>query len=307
MGELRALAALAAIATVAAAHGKGPAATPITACGQTVTTNAVLTKSLSCTGPGIVVGAGGITIDLKGFTIRGDRASDLVSDDTGVDDAGGYGNVTIEGGSIRDFHFGVYASGHHVLVSHVTVFGCDTGISLQGKGSSVTSSTAVKNTNYGIALHAADASVVSSTAIANGIGILAVGPSVSVRKSTLSGNVLLGLEVHGDAASVDSSIVSWNGADRTGAAVNDGAITVVGDAASIRSSLVIGNGTNGIYVDGNAALLSKNRVAENGYPHGYPTHKALGIVVAGFTTPPTGRNAAHGNDDPAECSPASLC
>jgi hypothetical protein len=41
--------------------------TPITSCGQTVMTSAVLTQDLSCTGAGVVVGAPGVKIDLKGF------------------------------------------------------------------------------------------------------------------------------------------------------------------------------------------------------------------------------------------------
>jgi hypothetical protein len=63
------------LVVVVAPEASGKGGTPITSCGQVVTTNAVLTLDLVCTGNGIVVGASGITIDLKGFTIRGDGDS----------------------------------------------------------------------------------------------------------------------------------------------------------------------------------------------------------------------------------------
>src|SRR5262245_22241049 len=58
-----------------APDGTATAGTAITACGQIVTTDAYLTHDLDCstTGlDGVHAGASGITIDLKGFTIRGD-------------------------------------------------------------------------------------------------------------------------------------------------------------------------------------------------------------------------------------------
>jgi hypothetical protein len=48
-------------------------------------------EHLYCPGQdGIVVGAAGITIDLKGFTLRGDRTGG----NHGISDEGGYGRVT---------------------------------------------------------------------------------------------------------------------------------------------------------------------------------------------------------------------
>jgi hypothetical protein len=71
-------------------EASGGGGTPITSCGQVVTTNAFLTQDLSCPGSdGVVVGASGITIDLKGFTLRGDRTGGT----TGVLDIPGYDKV----------------------------------------------------------------------------------------------------------------------------------------------------------------------------------------------------------------------
>ena len=43
--------------------------TPITNCGQVVTTNALLTQDLTCAGPGVIVGASGVTIALNGHVL----------------------------------------------------------------------------------------------------------------------------------------------------------------------------------------------------------------------------------------------
>src|SRR5262245_62001380 len=75
----------------------GGGVTPITTCGQTVTTSAVLMQDLSCTGDGIVVGASKITIDLNGFVLTGDGGAG----DFGVDDLGSFDNVAIKNGALR--------------------------------------------------------------------------------------------------------------------------------------------------------------------------------------------------------------
>jgi hypothetical protein len=64
------------VLVVVAPEASGGAGTPIITCGQVVTTNAFLTQNLHCTASdGIVVGADKITIDLKGFRLRGDASS----------------------------------------------------------------------------------------------------------------------------------------------------------------------------------------------------------------------------------------
>src|SRR6478735_8724293 len=116
---LIALGAAVLVAVAPEAQGKG--GTPITACLQTVTTNAVLTHDLYCpSSTGILVGASGITIDLNGFVIRGDRLGP-----NGVDDAGGFDDVTIKNGVIRDFRDqGVLASNADgIVISNLFVSG----------------------------------------------------------------------------------------------------------------------------------------------------------------------------------------
>ncbi len=77
-----------------------------------MTTNAVLTQDLTCTGAGVVVGAPGITIDLKGFTLSGDRGAG----DYGIDDSAGHDKVTVKNGALRNFGLGVLGdSGANML------------------------------------------------------------------------------------------------------------------------------------------------------------------------------------------------
>jgi hypothetical protein len=82
---------------------------------------------------------------------------------------------------------------------------------------------------------------------------------------------------------------------------------VQGDDASIASSIASGNGNTGIGVDGNFAAIKGNVANANGFPGGASDDTGPGIGVVGYTTAPVGTNAAHGNDDPTECTPALLC
>ncbi len=276
------------------------AGTPITACEQVVTTSGFLTHDLGpCPGSGIVVGASGITIDLRGFTVRGDRSLSH----WGIDDTGGYDGVTVENGVLRNFSGGVLAANgtDNVSVSEVVASGnVEAGIEILGDSASVTSSTASGNAgDFGIEISGDLASVTSSTASGNvGDGIVAGGASASVTSSTASGNGGDGITWGGASALVKSSTASGN-------AVHG--IFVIGDSASVKLSTASGNAVHGIYVLGDAAVVKGNRAEANGFSGGGSDDFGLGIFVSNFTIAPTGTNVARGNDDPAECSPSSLC
>jgi parallel beta-helix repeat protein len=82
-------------------------------CGDTITQDTVLDSDLvDCPGQGIVIGAGGITLDLNGHTVDGDGEGC----DTGVmngrfvcgsDPLEGHDGVTVRGGTVREFAHGV--------------------------------------------------------------------------------------------------------------------------------------------------------------------------------------------------------
>lgn len=263
-----------ALVAVAVAPEAQAAATPITSCGQTVTTSAVLKQDLVCTGDGVVVGASGITIDLKGFAIRGDQGSG----DYGVDDSAGFDHLTVKNGVLRNFYTGVYANGKLISVSNVVASG---------------------NAGHGIYVGGDSAKITSSVASGNGAdGIRASGKAAKIQLSSASRNVNGGFVVNGDSASIKATTAFGNGSD---------GIFVSGSSAAIQSSTAAGNGGRGIAVFGSAPSLRGNHANANGFAGGASDLTGLGISAAGFTTAPVGTNTAQGNDDPAECQPASLC
>jgi Right handed beta helix region len=210
-GVLGALPMLVLVVGVSAGHAGG--GTPITACAQTVTTDALLTQDLVCTGDGIVVGASGITIDMKGFTIRGDRGAS----DYGIDNHTGYDDVTIKNGVVRNFYYGVFAvsDADTVRLSNLFVSGNSLdGILVNGVSASVKSSTVSGNVTVGIEINGDAAKVQSSTASGNGsVGIYVTGDAARVQSASASGNDSLGILVNGDAPLIKGNRTAANGFD----------------------------------------------------------------------------------------------
>ncbi len=267
--SLAALVALVLIVVVAPeATGKG--GTPIS-CGMTAMTNAVLLQDLTCGGDGVVVGAAGITIDLNGHTIRGDDDADV-----GVDASGGFANVTVKNGVLRNFGRGVDAFGDHFAVSDVVATGNGVGLWVVGNSASVSSSNVSGNSGFGLHLG---------------------GDGASAKSVVASGNINVGVDAGGNGLKLTSVTASGNG---------DDGIHAGGDSVSITKSTVISNGQSGISILGEAAKLTGNRIEGNGFA----THDSngLGIDVDSAAIPPTGgKNTARGNDDDAECNPTYLC
>src|SRR5262245_62691136 len=104
-----------------APQANGAAGTPITTCGQTVTTNAFLSQDLVCSGHGVIVGSSGVTIDLGGFALIGDRDSA----DFGI--WANFDEVTVKNGVVRNFGAGV-AAGKRASIVNVVASGNGIGI-----------------------------------------------------------------------------------------------------------------------------------------------------------------------------------
>ena len=121
------LSVLAAFALISApAQAKPPEEV---SCDQTLTHSVKLANDLSdCPNNGLVVGADDVTVDLNGHTIDGD--GELVADcpfpgphcDAGVQNTGGYKGVTIEGGKLQEFAYGVdvFGGASHNRVRHIS-------------------------------------------------------------------------------------------------------------------------------------------------------------------------------------------
>jgi parallel beta-helix repeat protein len=146
VAPITALVAFAAITTAGAVQARVGGETEVS-CGQTLTTSVKLANDLvNCPGGGLIVGAGNITVDLNGHTIDGTNKN------AGID-VQKRANVTIENGTITDFHSaGVSVSGSRgVVLAKLTVSkigaGCKQGdlcaglFLMQSTGTRITAST----------------------------------------------------------------------------------------------------------------------------------------------------------------------
>jgi parallel beta-helix repeat protein len=112
-------------------HGHGPGHPTTVACGQVITQSIKLANDLTnCPADGLVIGANNIKVDLHGHTIDGDGVN--AATDDGIDDTGGFDNVTIEHGTIQQFAQGVNFVGvTNSKVEHLQVTQTHRGIELQ--------------------------------------------------------------------------------------------------------------------------------------------------------------------------------
>jgi hypothetical protein len=260
------------------------------------------------------VGAEGITIDLNGHKLTGDRTSNRY----GIENTGSFFDVTIKNGTLSDFDVGIYVDGGD------PTYGFTNGITVRDVA-------VVDNSNSGISIFGAFARVMSSEASSNdgGAGIEIYGDEATVERSRVFDNGFQGILIDGDRARVASSRIKRNGLDgvfiRGGlpvvtssiASFNDrDGVHIEGGAARVRSSEASHNGNDGVEVSGDAAKIGKlsggpsadkNQADGNGFGDGLPD-LGQGYFVSDYaTTAPVGRNEASGNDDPAECNPATLC
>ena len=146
-------------------------------CGDTVTTNVVLTRNLTCAGDGLIVGADGLTIDLNGYTLSGSGVGTGIS---GGDNA----SVTVLNGTIRNFDIGVaHLSGSSLI--GLKVLGNDWGTDwtyIFVSGSTFR--------NNGVAVGRGQATVTGSTFISNGVALngTSLGNPYRVDSSTFRDN-----------------------------------------------------------------------------------------------------------------------
>src|SRR3954469_8882821 len=97
----------AALAAAILALAAGPAAAkaqPQPRCGAVLTKSVKLHKDLlGCPGNGLVIGAGGITVDLNGHRVEGTSFDNT----SGIDNSGGYDRLRIVDGKISHFLHGI--------------------------------------------------------------------------------------------------------------------------------------------------------------------------------------------------------
>lgn len=242
MGALAVLGGLLGPALPARAAGLGALA-----CGQTITVSTTLTADLvGYSGPGLVIGADGVTLDLAGHTIARDgHAADCPGDapcDVGVDDSAGYHDVTVMGGgTIRGFVIGVFAAApaHRLRLERLTLR---------------------DNSRFGALVHGADDAVYARDVFAdNGIvGLVATDARrVEVTRNLVTGSPGYAMVLF----RVDASTVSNNDFR-----ANDQGLLETGSDNTIKGNTVTNSAGSSIdVVDGGARnRISGNRISDNG-------------------------------------------
>jgi parallel beta-helix repeat protein len=139
-------------------------------CGDTIYANTVLTSNLGpCTINGILIGANGITLDCKGYTISGDGNFSGNGVDTGSN------NVVIKNCVITNFFYGIYSTGSFGNITNNTVYlNNDTGVLVNSGFRNSLTSNNVNNNAHGIWLYnSSNNSATSNTVNSNSnLGII---------------------------------------------------------------------------------------------------------------------------------------
>ena len=211
-------------------------------CGDVITQDTTLDSDLSCSGHGISIEAGGVTLDLGGHTITGAGGESV-----GVMTLGE--RATVANGTIRGFGKGVWSDGADgVLVSAATLerngvaVDCD-----YSAGCSVNRSRVRANT-VGVSLSAPDGgelvrSFVSGNRVYdNGIGISLTEYLVTVSANRVERNDVGVWIDYSARVTMSQNVVAEN--------TDDGVRVTFMSRATITGNRVEGNGGNGVYLEG---------------------------------------------------------
>jgi hypothetical protein len=249
-----------------------PAAAHATAgprCGDTITSDTTLTRTLRCAGDGLTV-ASGVTLDLGRHTVRGNGTG------TGI---AASSRATIRDGRVLGFETGVWVGDGDRTLEGLTVIHNGRGIVADGAGAKpglVVRDTVVRaNDGDGLFVQFAPVAVSDSRFLRNG------GAGVRATRA--------------EPGSFIRSAFTGNGED---------GLVITGGVSRIADSIASRNGGNGIVVDDSQRtffryLLSGNQANANG---------ALGIWFKGLPFDPVtgagvdaGGNRAKRNGDPRQC------
>jgi hypothetical protein len=255
------------LAVAGPAHAD-PASTVVT-CGQTVTTSTRLANNLvNCPGDGLVIGAGHITLDLAGHSIRGVNApgSEGIADD-------GHSRVTVENGTIANFFLnGIGLRGapgsavKNMTIRTIGAGGTDpdasAGVLVKDSpntsvlGSSVTNDVSAFQSDGVDVLSSAGAVVTHNRLVKNAWDGMVVlfSPHTRVVDNTFDGNQNQGIEVNGGS---DHTLLAGNHAADN---VSDGLVVGAISGALIRDNTLTRNGDSGLFMFD----LLNSRISHNG-------------------------------------------
>jgi parallel beta-helix repeat protein len=277
------LAALALIAAILASAAPAQAHTrdqykPIS-CGQTITHDIRLTADLGpCPGPGIVIGADDVTVDLAGHTISGDGAPcGETTCDAGVDNTAGHGDLRIVGGTIRGFAVGI--------------------LSIGGAGDLlVAGNRVVDNLNGGIVVGESDGDVVRHNTVTGstfGCGILLVASNATTVAHNAIDRNNLGICLFGESS---HNVVRHNVVTHD----HDEAISISGAGNLIEGNRLADN-ADGIIAQDDVASdnMIRHNVATGTGAFGHPDSGGFGVILDGADRNTVVHNTLSGVRGPA--------
>lgn len=253
------------------------------ACGQVLRASTTVTNSLAgCAGDGLVIGAGGITVDLGGHTIAGTGLGVGIRND-------GHDDVTIRNGAVLDFD-------HGVVLNAGTVRNAVTGlhfarnewsaIQLDNASSNHVTQNRVSDGDVGVRLtNGSSGNVLVGNVVGAGAGdsfaveqgsnqnwfegnSVQMSASHALRVDSSSSTMVLGNEIAGasDAAvtmnAAPASVVQANRIETGG----DAAVIVSGATGGVvRFNALDQSGDAGVILDGMSnSLVKGNTLAGNG-------------------------------------------
>jgi parallel beta-helix repeat protein len=233
-----------------------PAAAAVVACGQTITQSTVLTADVGpCSGPGIIIGANGITLDLGGRHVfgtaeAGEGAGVQVTDRTGV---------TVRNGTVRGFDIGVAVT--------------------RGSGNTVTQLTARDNVGSAAAIGGDGIALISSSSNrVLGNTVTGNGPFGGITLTALGGGAPAGNLISGN--SVLNNIIGHDRVTPTNTETDGIRLENGATGTTVTNNLVVGNGLDGIalFADTTNNTVRGNQVRGNGF---YRTtiRRGSGIIV----------------------------
>ena len=247
-------------------------------CGSVVTRDVRLRADLSCPGPGLVIGAPGVRIDLGGHTLSGP------GDGVGIDGNGGFDGVTIRNGTISGFLHGIdLVETDHGTIEQVLVTDNGRGINVSRSiGMRVERVVVDHNRFDGVSIAFSEDTVLRRSVVSRN-GVSGVNELASLT-TVYDRDVVVDNELHGitisqsDGATISRTEASGNGG--TGIELGFWARTT-----TVGGSRTSANGADGIRIDEPGNRLGRHTAGFNA---------GTGIAAVAGTID-DGRNRAFGN------------
>jgi parallel beta-helix repeat protein len=266
-------------------------------CGSVITESVTLQHNLSCSGDGLVVTTGGVTIDLGGYKLKGTATG------TGILVAtGGAGDaVVVTNGTVSGFDQDIVASGSSTTLTGVTVTRAVTnGVTAEGPATVEIDNS--KFTNNAIAVFAGRTagvalSVTNTKFTGNGIGVLLNGPiNAMIANNTFTANTTGVTAFQSDGHTISGNRFSQNvnpiklSQSRNNmikgnrVAYNTNGLQIAGvesQGNTVTGNDFVGNSTYGAKIgDGSFSILTNTTVSDNTFRY----NGASGLWFLGAVT-----------------------